>query len=299
MAAESLRTDATLSLALVACACLFPSAAAARPASDASEIIKRSVVVNSADWNAQPAFSHRARYRKCKIEADGKVTVEQTKIYETVMIAGSPYERVLAIDNQPLTGVQQRQERLKMEREIARRANETPAERTARISRYENARAEEHMLMQQMTAAFNFTLTGEQQVEGVDCYVLNAVPNPAYQPPVEKARVLAGMRGRLWIDKEHFHWVRVQAEVANPVQFGMFVAKVKPGTRFELEQTPVGNVWLPKHFSESVNASVFGFYSLRSSEDEEYLDYRSALLDAKAAANPSHPAASSAQIAAR
>jgi hypothetical protein len=135
------------------------------------------------------------------------------------------------------------------------------------------------MLMQQMVEAFSFTMAGEQQVDGVDCYVLDAKPNPAYQPPVQKARVLLGMRGRLWIDKEQYHWVKVQAEVINPVEFGIFVAKVKPGTKFELEQAPVGDVWLPKHFSESVNASVFGVYGLHSSEDEEYSEYT--LLTAK------------------
>lgn len=208
------------------------------------------------------------------------------------MIDGSPYERVIAMNNEPLSPPQQQQEQLKLNREIARRASETPAERQARIAKYQGERAEEHTLMQQMVAAFKFTPAGEQAVEGVDCYVLDASPNPAYVPPVQKARVLLGMRGRLWIDKEHYHWVKVQAQVTNPVEFGLFIAKVKPGTQFELEQAPVGDVWLPKRFSESVNASVFGFYSMHTREDDEFSDYRSTVLSAKAQPVSSGPAES-------
>jgi hypothetical protein len=248
---------------------------------DAAEIVRRSVAVNTADWKAQPEYSYCARYRKSKVDAAGHASVEQAKTFQILMIEGSPYERVIAIDNSPLRRDQQQQEQVKLNREIAQRQSESAAQRQARISKYESGRAEEHMLMQQMIEAFNFRLTGEQEVDGVDCYVLDARPNPAYQPPVQKARVLVGMQGRLWIDKEHYHWVKVQAEVINPVEFGLFVAKVKPGTRFELQQAHVGDVWLPKHFSESVNASVLGFYGLHSSEDEEFSDYKSSLLTAK------------------
>jgi hypothetical protein len=251
-------------------------------APDPSEIIKRSVAANAADWKALPEYSFCARSRKCKVDTSGHVKVEEAKTYQTTMIEGSPYERVIAIDNQPLDPEQQRQEQAKFDREVARRQNESSSQRQARLSKYHSERAEERMLMQQMAEAFTFTLAGEQQIDGIDCYVLNASPKPDYRPPVQKARVLLGTKGRLWIDKEHYHWVKVQAEVVNPVEFGGFVAKVKPGTKFELQQEQVGDVWLPKHFSESVNASVFGLYGLRSTEEADFSDYRSTVLATKA-----------------
>jgi hypothetical protein len=53
------------------------------------------------------------------------------------------------------------------------------------------------------------------------------------------------------------------------------MAKVGPGTRFELEQAPVGGkVWMPKHFSVRVNASALGFINEDSTDDETYSDYR-------------------------
>jgi hypothetical protein len=277
MSQVTLRLQTTSMLALAVWAVgLRPGLAAAahdvQPPSVA-DIIKRSVVANTADWKSQPQYAHQELDRKSKIDASGTVHPQQSKTYEVVMIEGSPYYRLIGVNNEPLSRGQAAQEDAKMQREISKRKNESPSERKARIDKYQNGRAEEHLLMQQMTEAFNFKLVGEETLEGTDCYVLDATPRPDYHPPVERARVLSGMRGRLWIDKTGYHWVKVQAEVISPVAFGLFIAQVKPGTKFELDQAPVGSVWLPKCFTESVNASVLGLVGYHTREEEHYSDY--------------------------
>ena len=254
------------------------SSAHSETSSSAAEIIHRSVAVNTSDWKAQPNFSFREDDTKSKIDSSGRVRPEQSKTYEVMMIEGTPYYRLIAISNEPLSRLQQQQEQKKMNAEIVRRQNESARERQARLSKYRNTRAEEHMLMQEMVAAFTFHLIGEERIEGTDCYVLDALPNPDYHASVERAKVLTGMKGRLWIDKAHYHWVRVRAEVTSPVEFGLFIAKVKPGTSFELDQAPVGDVWLPKSFIETVNATVLGIYGMRTREEEHYSAYHQTIL---------------------
>jgi len=200
------------------------------------------------------------------------------------MIEGSPYERLIAIDNEPLSRERQQQEAIKLEHEISRRQAESAGDRRARVSKYRSQRAEEHLLMQQMVDAFNFRFLREEAVEGVPCYRFAAIPNPNYVPPVEKARVLTGMRGEIWISKQTYHWVRVRAEVTQPVEFGFFIAKVKPGTSFELDQQPVGDFWLPKHFTQNVNASIFGLYGYRAKDETQFSDYHENALHAAAEA---------------
>jgi hypothetical protein len=172
-----------------------------------------------------------------------------------------------------LNRVHAAQENTKFQHEILRRQHETADDRRVRIGKYQNGRADEHLLMQQMVEAFTFKLVGEETIQGAECYVLDALPRPDYHPPVERAKVLTGMRGRLWIDKLGYHWAKVEAEVFSPVQFGFFIAQVKPGTKFQLDQAPVGGVWLPKCFTQSVNASVLGLYGYRTREEEHYSDY--------------------------
>jgi hypothetical protein len=251
------------------------------PSLDAAAIIQRSLSVNTADWNAQPRYSFHERDVKGKVLSNGVVKDRQSKTYEIVMIDGSPYERLIEVNNEPISRDQQGQEQIKYQREVRSRRNESSGDRHTRIANYRNQRAEEHLLMEQMVAAFNFKLIREEQIDGIDCYLLEATPKPGYHPPVEKARVLIGMRGHLWIDKAEYHWAKVEAQVVNLVSVGFFVAQIKPGTRFELEQAAVGNVWLPKRFAESVNASVFGIYGVRTRSEEWYSDYKLTTVSAK------------------
>jgi hypothetical protein len=248
----------------------LPSSFRAQDTSAAHVIIHRSIQVNYADWKAQPDYS----FRRSDVQGS------QRQTFEVSMLEGSPYERLLALNDKPIGPHQQRQEQTKLEREIRGRESETPRQRLARISKYENDRADENFLMRQMVSAFSFALTGQEQIDGADCYVLRATPNPNYRPPLEKARALTGMQGRMWIDKAHYHWVKIEAEVSRPVAFGFFLARVKPGTRFELEQTPVGGIWLPKKFIQTVNASVLGFYAIQSRDETYWSDYRQDTLNA-------------------
>jgi hypothetical protein len=69
--------------------------------------------------------------------------------------------------------------------------------------------------------------------------------------------------------------VRVRAEVFETVSFYGFLAKVRPGTKFLLEQQPVSDhLWLPKHFQTQVSASVLGVFNEDSTDDETYSNYR-------------------------
>ena len=89
-----------------------------------------------------------------------------------------------------------------------------------------------------------------------------------------ETEVLKGMQGQLWIDKKTFQWVKVEAQVIHPVSIGGFLARVEPGTRFELENMPVeDDIWLPKHFSMKAHARVMVLFRHNSSEDESYYNY--------------------------
>jgi hypothetical protein len=231
-----------------------------------NEIISRSVAANEADWKAQPEYSYIDTST-----ADG----QPSKTYQVLMIDGSRYQRLIAIDGKPLPPEQAKQELQKLRDAIARRGSESASQRQARIEKYQKERDQEHLMFNQMTHAFHFRLIGEGVLDGHEVYIFDAEPRPDYVPPNQKAKVLTGMRGRLWIDKATYHWVKVEAEVVQPVSISGFLAKVEPGTRFMLENQPVlPNVWLPARFSMSVQAKILGLFSHNSYESDTYSDYR-------------------------
>ena len=232
------------------------------------EIIQRSVQANERDWKAGPTFEHQERDVEKK---DGQVT---DRTYQVVTMDGTPYKRLIAIDGHPLSAARERQEMQKEKQELARRRSETPEERRARIDKWQKNRQQENLLMTQMVTALTFHLAGEEDINGRPAYVLTAEPNPNYRPINREAKVLTGMRGKLWIDKQDFHWAKVEAEVIHPVTFGGFLARVDPGTRFLLEKEPVGDdIWQAKRFEMHVAASIL-FWGRNSAETDTYRDYQ-------------------------
>jgi hypothetical protein len=235
------------------------------PSGDVDAIIQRSVEANAADWAAAPKYDYFERDQQ---PGGG------TKTYEELMILGSPYERLVAINGKPLSPGQQGQEQQKLDATITRRRNESEQDRIERIAKYEKDRKRDHLLMEQLTKAFDFVLVGEQKLDGHDVYVLKATPRADYHPPNMETQVLRGMQGKLWIDQKTFQWVKVEAHVIRPVSIEGFLARVEPGTRFELEKAPVGDgIWLPTHFAMKSRAKVLYFFNRETQVDETYYGY--------------------------
>lgn len=243
---------------------------AAVPQPDAQQIIRRSVAANESSWKEAPNYAYVDRDVESK--HDGSKT---SKTYEVLMIDGSPYHKIVAENDRSLTKVEQAQEDQKLQHEIHKRQHESKRERNKRIAKYMKERNQDHAMMNEMASALTYTLAGQEYLDGHDVWVLDATPKPGYIPKTHDAKVLTGMKGKLWIDKATYQWVKVEAEVFKPVSFYGFIAKVGPGTKFVLEQEPVtADVWLPKHFSMNVNASALGFINEDSTEDDTYRNYR-------------------------
>lgn len=215
---------------------------------------------------AAPHYNHKER----------DDTGTEVKSYQVTMIDGSPYHRVIAVNDEPLPKAEEEAELQKEANARKQRKAESPSARSARIAKFERNRARDDAMMNQLTVAFNFTLEGEDKLRGHEVYVLKAVPKPDYVPPNRDCEVLKGMRGKLWIDKKTFQWVRVEAEVIEPVSIGGFLASVNPGTRFEFEKEPVGDgrVWFASHFKMQANAKVLFLFNKNSFEDEKFWDYQ-------------------------
>ncbi len=237
------------------------------------EIIDRSLKASEADWNAFPGYSHMERNKI--IKGDSK----KDETYEVLMIDGSSYKRLIAVDGKRIPPEVQQREMEKLRKTIERRANESAGERRDRIEEYQKSRRRMLDMMREMTKGLNFTLVGQDRVAGYDTYVLDATPRPGYKPPNREAKVLTGMRGRLWIDKQDYHWVQADAEVIRPVHFVWFLAKVLPGTHLVFEQAPFADgVWEPKQFRLDVKAS-FLWMDKSFFEDDTYWDYRRLIRD--------------------
>jgi hypothetical protein len=233
---------------------------------DVQNIIQKSVEANARDFEADPHFNYKERDK----------VGNASKTFQIYMIAGSPYQRLIALNGRPLSAEQKAEEEGKERQARQTRQAESPEDRRKRIAKYEKERRRDHALMEQLTEAFDFRMIGQHKLKGFNVYVLKATPKPDYRPRSMETQVLKGMQGEMWIDQKTYQWVRVTAQVITPVSIEGFLARVEPGTRFELEKMPVeeGSIWLTSHFAMRSSARVLFMFNRSSQEDDTFWDYQ-------------------------
>ncbi|MGB9032883.1 MAG: hypothetical protein WCC27_22360 [Acidobacteriaceae bacterium] len=230
-----------------------------------SEIVRRSAEATHADWERAP------NYDFCQTDVAGS----HTRTRAELMIDGSSYERLVAIDGRPLPAQEEQAAAARYAAVAEQRSHETEEQHAKRVAQYQKERHRDQMLLEEMGSAMEFHLDGVATVNNRQTFVLRATPRPGYVPNGLETQVLTGMRGTLWVDQETFRWVRVEAEVMHPVNIVGFVARVERGTRFLLEEAPVGeDVWMASRFTMRARAKILFIFSSSSAEDDIWFGYR-------------------------
>ena len=79
--------------------------------------------------------------------------------------------------------------------------------------------------------------------------MIEATPRPDFKPTQPHADILKKIKGKLWIDKKEYNWVRVEAEATDTISFGFFLFRIHPGSRFNFQQLHLNSeVWLMRRF---------------------------------------------------
>jgi hypothetical protein len=235
------------------------------PSLDGETIMRRSIIAMEDDWRAEPNYDH------CERDDNG----ETAKTYDIRMIDGSPYQRLVAVDDRAVSAEQARSENEALEREIAKRRGESSAERSQRAGAYEKRHARIHELFRQVPQAFVFTVKGTAALGERTAYLVGATPRPGYVPPTRDARALTGMDADFWVDADSYHWAKIAARVVQPVSIVGLLIRLEPGTTVEFEQAAVdGDVWLATRLTVKSSSRILLLFQHHTYEDDRYFQYR-------------------------
>jgi len=149
----------TLFLLVAGLGCL----SAADPPANPREIVRKSVEALQTDWTQAPNYSYTERAVHSK-----KHSQPITMTFRVSMMNGVPYRHLLAIDDQPLPPKQQTVEERKLVNETEKMQSESESERADRV--YAKQRDRDHAILMEIADAFDFTLAGEEIVDGYDCW---------------------------------------------------------------------------------------------------------------------------------
>jgi hypothetical protein len=271
-------------IALVAAAASLAAAflATGLTAEDAREIVRKSVELDQANWLRMKDYTWVARSTQRHFDSEGKVKSVERSAWETVMVDGEPYRRMLERNGQTLPAAEQKKQQEKLDKSVARLARETPEEKRRRLADYETRRRKEREFLLQIPEAYDFRMEGEAQVDGHDAWVIAGSPKAGYRPKARDAKALPKIRGKIWVDKSSYQWVRLEAETTETIAFGLFVARLNPGARLVFEQTRVsGELWLPKRMYMKGAGRLGLIVKIAMDEEIAWSDYRRFQVDSK------------------
>jgi hypothetical protein len=247
-------------------------------AQSAIDIIRRSVDRDSSNFERRRDYTYQQRQEERDFDANGKVKKSEAETREVMILAGRPYERLIARDDKPLSLHENRKEQEKVDRELERREHMGAADQ----AKLDKSRQETRRFLNEVPQAFNFQLLGEETVSGKPAWVIECDPKPGFHPQDDRAKLLSKVRGKVWIDQAEYQWVKAEMRALDTLSFGLGLFRVEPGGSISFEQTRVnGEIWLPTRAFIRADARLAYLKKVRAEIEITYRDYKKFQTDSR------------------
>lgn len=246
-------------------------ALAAKAQLSPGEIVRRSVERDARNFERFKDYTFHELTQQKRLDKRGRVSGSDSTLSEVLMLGGRPYERVLERDGKPLSEKDAAKEQAKLDKEAAKRAKETDRDR----AKFEKDRLEERRFAREIPDAFAFRLVGEEMIDGLPVWKIEALPKPGYKPRERRADLLTKVRGTLWIEQTGYQWVRADIDVIGTISWGLFVLRIPSGAKIAFSQRRVNDeVWLPREVHVRADAKLALLKTFRLDVDVAYSNYR-------------------------
>ncbi len=256
------------------CVVLLVSAAALR-AEDAREIVRRAAEQHQRASSSSPAYNYLQRQETRELDHAGQIQSRKIESFEISFLDGSPYRRLVARNDQPLSSEEQKIEEEKQRWAVEQRRMETAEQRAHRVTEYEHRQDRQRQPVKEVADAFDFKLLGEQQFGGRTVYRIDGTPKPGFKPKSQFAALFPKVKLRLWIDKDEYQAARVEMEVLDSISFGGFLVRLGRGSHLLIEQMRMPDgAWLPRQFSLTAAARILLVKGLNREMDFTFSDYK-------------------------
>jgi hypothetical protein len=256
-------------------------------AQDPREIVRRSIELDQINWSRAKDYTWNARDIRRHLDSKGQVQSVDSEGWETLILYGLPYRRLISRDGKPLPPDKQAKEQRKLDEYTAKLEHETEAERQRHVDKYLKDRQKLRAFLREIPDLFDFHLDGDAVIDGRPVWVISGAPRPGARPKSRDAGALLKIRGRIWIDKAEYQWVRIEGETTDTISWGIFLARLSPGARLEFEQTRVNDeVWLPKRMWMRGAGRIGLLKKLAMEEEITWSDYRKFQAESRIVSDP-------------
>ncbi len=244
-------------------------------AQDAREIVKRSIDAESAGVEAARNYTYLERQEERELDGSGKLKNREVHTYDVTLLEGSPYRRLVELNDQPLTAKEQKKEEEKLRQSNAARSQETEPQKQQRIADWRRKQQKQREPMHEIPDAFDLRLLPDESLGGRAMWVIDATPKAGYKPKLKSAFFFPKVKMRFWIDREDYQAVKAEMETLDTISWGGILARLAKGDRLTFEKTRVNDeVWLPNRILIAGSARVLLVKGYRGDIEISYSNYK-------------------------
>jgi hypothetical protein len=242
---------------------------------DPKEIMRRAVEIDHGNWEKVRNYTCQNRQVIKQLGKHGEVKSTEIKTFDINFYYGREYQRLVQINDKPLDEQEQRKEEEKLNKFLAKYRDESESEREKRLEKEKKEREEGRLFLKDVVNAYDFRLLGEEVIEGVGTWVIEATPRSDFHPTQPHADMLKKIKGKVWIEKKNYNWVKVDAEATDTISFGLFLFRIHPGSRFSFQQSFVNNeVWVMKRLEIEGGARIALFKNENVEQEDVLSNFR-------------------------
>jgi hypothetical protein len=245
------------------------------PTNDAKEIVRRSMEIDRRTLDLARNYTCQQREVIKHLDKQGNVKSTEVKTYDIGFYYGEEYSRLIMKDDKPLDDKEKKKEDEKLEKFLAKYRNESLEEQQKRADKEKKERQESRAYRLDVANAYDFRIVGEEELEGVNTWVIEAMPRKDFKPTQPHADMLKKIKGKMWIDKKEYNWIRVQAEATDTISFGLFLFRIHPGSRFNFQQMHLNDeVWLLRRLYINGGARIALLKNEAIEQEDTFSNYK-------------------------
>jgi hypothetical protein len=242
---------------------------------DPKEIVRRSVETDHRNWERAPKYTCRQREVEKQLGKNGEVKSTEIRTYDVNFYYGHEYSRLVEKNDKPLTETEKKKEDEKLEKFLSKWRNQSDSDREKQAAKEKKQREEGRAFLRDVVNAYDFTLVGEETINGSETWVIEATPRKDFHPTQPHADILSKIKGKLWIEKQDYNWVKAEAESFDTISFGLFLLRIHKGARFSFDQIHVNDeVWLVRRFYINGGARLALLKNEAVEQEDIFSDYK-------------------------
>lgn len=254
---------------------LYAAAPQTNPPISGKEMVRRALDAYAHDDGAQRQYEYRQRQDVRLLDDSGKIKHRDLRTFQMTQIDGSPYKRLLLRNDQPLPPDEEKQQATSFVQNVTERRGENPEQRRQRIAEWERKRQERLGDMHEVPNAFDFRVVGENSLGGIPVWIVEGTPRPGYKPHCKSAAYFSKLKGRIWITKNDYRAVKIDAETLDTISIGAFLIRIAQGGRMTVDFSRIAaNTWMPSHANITGSARIFLIKGYRLDADYSFSDYK-------------------------